>query len=361
MHILVTGHRGYIGAHAVDLFRAAGHRVTGVDIGLYDGTEMDACPPAHRDLTLDVFDLDTGALRGVDVVVHLAAISNDPMGALSPHLTHRVNTGGTMHVARCAKRAGVRRFLFASSCSVYGACGDRALAEDAPCAPVSAYAQSKVNAESRLRELESDDFTVVCLRNATAYGDSPRLRTDLVVNNLLAHAVTTGTVMLRSSGTSRRPLIHCRDIARAFVALSEAPRTAAWQPVVNVGGNDENWRIREVADVVHQEVEGSTISVADGAVDDPRDYHVSFDLLDSMLPHFRLRHSVRSTVRTMLRQYRAFPSFGDAFEGGRFTRLEVLRRRMDEGTVPGYFLESGGAALRATPDSGASVGPGHGP
>ena len=345
MRVLITGHRGYIGAHAVELFGEAGHHVTGVDLGLYDGTEIDVCIPAHRDLAIDIFDLTAERLRGVDVVVHLAAISNDPMGALDPRLTYHVNTAGTAHVARCAKQAGVRRFLFASSCSVYGTAGDRALTETSPLAPLSAYARSKVDAELELRRLEDDDFAVVCLRNATAYGESPRLRTDLVVNNLLAHAVTTGEVRLLSSGTSRRPLIHCRDIARALLEFAEAPWSPVWRPVVNVGGNEENYRIHQVAEVVHREVDGSSVTFARGASDDPRDYVVSFDLLGAMLPKFRLAHSVRPAVRTMLRQYRAHPGFTAAFVAGRFTRLEVLRRRMDDGTLPNYFPRVAGDGL----------------
>jgi len=339
MKVLITGHRGYIGAHAIDVFQAAGHQVMGVDIGLYDGVEFGTPAVADEDLTLDVFDITPEMLKGVDAVVHLAAISNDPMGDLDPRITHHINTGGTMHVARAAKEAGVPRFLFASSCSIYGAAGDKILDESAEFTPVSAYAESKVNAEAELKELESDDFAITYLRNSTAYGQSPRLRTDLAVNNLLAFAVSINEVKLMSDGTSWRPLVHCRDIARAFLALSEAPIEDVRGLAVNVGGNDDNYQIREVAEIVHDNVEGSEITIAETAVPDPRNYRVSFDLLNQKLPEFKLEWSVRSAVPVMFSEYKERDGFASEFEGGRYTRLVTLQGKMAAGALPEYFTE----------------------
>lgn len=339
MKVLITGHRGYIGAHAIDVFQARGHHVMGVDIGLYDGVEFGEPKVADEDLTMDVFDITPEMLKGVDAVVHLAAISNDPMGDLDPRITHHINTGGTMHVARAAKEAGVPRFLFASSCSIYGAAGDKVLDESAEFTPVSAYAESKVNAEAQLKELEDDSFAVTYLRNATAYGQSPRLRTDLAVNNLLAFAVSINEVKLMSDGSSWRPLVHCRDIARAFCALAEAPFEKVAGLAVNVGGNDDNYRIREVAEIVHDNVDGSEITIADKAVPDPRNYRVTFDLLNETLPDFSLEWSVRTAVPVMHDEYREREGFSAEFEGGRYTRLVTLQAKMAEGALPEYFSE----------------------
>ncbi|MFK5957078.1 MAG: SDR family oxidoreductase [Planctomycetota bacterium] len=339
MKVLITGHRGYIGAHAIDVFQSRGHQVMGVDIGLYDGVEFGTPAVADEDLTMDVFDITPEMLKGVDAVVHLAAISNDPMGDLDPRITHHINTGGTLHVARAAKEAGVSRFLFASSCSIYGAAGDTILDETAAFTPVSAYAESKVNAEAQLTELESDDFAVTYLRNSTAYGQSPRLRTDLAVNNLLAFAVSINEVKLMSDGTSWRPLVHCRDIARAFCALSEAPMEDVGGLAVNVGGNDDNYQICEVAEIVHSNVEGSEITIAETAVPDPRNYRVCFDLLTKTLPEFKLEWSVRSAVPVMYTEYKERENFSSEFENGRYTRLITLQGKMADGGLPDYFTE----------------------
>jgi nucleoside-diphosphate-sugar epimerase len=339
MRVLITGHRGYIGAHAIDVFQKAGHHVTGVDIGLYDDVPFGTPAVADNDLTMDVFDVTPEMLEGIEAVIHLAAISNDPMGDLDPAITHHINTGGTLHMAKTAKAAGVPRFLFASSCSIYGAAGDKILDETAEFTPVSAYAESKVNAEAQMKELESDDFSITYLRNSTAYGQSPRLRTDLAVNNLLAFAVSINEVKLMSDGTSWRPLVHCRDIARAFCALSEAPIESVRGLAVNIGGNDDNYRICEVAEIVHDVVEGSEITIADKAVPDPRNYRVCFDLLNKTLPEFKLEWSVRSAVPVMFEGYKARENFKEEFEGGRYTRLDTLRAKMAEGALPHYFEE----------------------
>jgi len=342
MRVLITGHRGYIGTHAIDLFQHAGWHVTGVDIGLYDGVEFGEPAVADEDITADVFDITPELLKEVDAVVHLAAISNDPMGDLDPALTHRINTDGTLHVAEAARTAGVPRFLFASSCSIYGAAGDAPLDETAPFNPVSAYAESKINAEAGLAKLNSDSFAVTCLRNATAQGHSPRLRVDLVVNNLLAWAHAIGEVKLLSDGTSWRPLIHCRDIARAFLALAQAPVEKVRGLNVNVGANEENYQVRQVAEIVHGQVPGSEITIADKAVNDPRNYRVSFDLLKKVLPDWRVEYPVPRAVEILDAQYRERPNFKEEFEAGRYTRLETLKKRLAAGSLPEYFTQLAG-------------------
>ncbi|MBT3340880.1 MAG: NAD-dependent epimerase/dehydratase family protein [Planctomycetes bacterium] len=342
MRVLITGHRGYIGAHAIDVFQKAGHHVTGVDVGLYDGVEFGTPAVADNDITMDVFDITADMLKGIDAVVALAAISNDPMGDLDPALTHKINTAGVMHCAEMAKSAGVPRFLFASSCSVYGAQGDTILDESAAFAPVSAYAESKINTEAELQKIGDENFAVTSLRNSTAYGQSPRLRTDLAVNNLLAYAVSIDEVKLMSDGTSWRPLAHCRDIARAFCALSEAPIEDVRGLAVNIGGNVENYQIRDVAKIVHEQCAGSQITIATEAANDPRDYRVSFDLLGKVLPNFELEWNVAKAVKVMFAEYNARENFKAEFEGGRYTRLVTLQGRLAKGDLPHYFTELSG-------------------
>ena len=344
MRVLISGHRGYVGTNAVEIFSAAGHHVTGLDIGLYEGCEFGPSCEADEDLPQDLFDLTPDRAQGIDAIVHLAAISNDPLGELDPVLTERINTAGTFHVARCAKTAGVPRFLFASSCAIYGAAGVGALTEDAPMVPLSVYAKSKVDAENELRKLASASFGVTALRCATAFGESPALRTDLVVNNLVAHAVTTAQVKLLSSGLARRPLLHCRDMARAFLAFAEAPHPGGFE-AVNIGSAEQNYRILDLAQQVRDQVPGAAITFADGAVDDPRDYEVAFSRLRERLPDFRCLHDVPTTVRVLSAQYRRRRNFAKDFEAGRFSRVATLQRRFASGDLPepfsrGYVVES---------------------
>lgn len=333
MRLFLTGHRGYIGAHAVALFRTAGWHVTGLDSRLYEGTEAEPLVPADADLAADLSQVDAGMLEGADVVLHLAAISNDPMGELDQGLTRRVNLDGTLQLAEAAKSAGVKRFLFASSCSIYGASGDAPIDETAPLAPLSEYAETKIEAEQALRKLEDENFHVGVLRCATAHGASAALRTDLAVNNLLAYALADGEVKLLSDGSSWRPFAHCRDIARGFLALAVAPVSTVHGLAVNFGAREENFRIRQVADLVHDAVPEAKVVIAGGAVSDPRDYRVDFRRLAGALPDFRLAYGVRRSLQGLLMQYRSRPHFGQEFHEGRYTRLEILRRRLEDGAV----------------------------
>jgi nucleoside-diphosphate-sugar epimerase len=273
--ILLTGHHGYIGSVTGPLLRAAGHDVTGLDTFFYEGCDLRDEPDGVPALRLDLRDADPGALAGHDAVVHLAALSNDPLGDLSPELTKAINFEATVRLARAAKEAGVGRFVFSSSCSMYGASDqERPVDESAPLKPLTAYAESKVLSEEALADLADGDFSPVFMRNATAYGASPRLRVDLVLNNLVGWAFTTGKVKIMSDGTPWRPLIHVLDISNAFLAVLQAPRELVHNQAFNVGRTKENYRIREVAELVREVVPGSEVTFAEGAGPDLRCYRV---------------------------------------------------------------------------------------
>ncbi len=265
MRVLVAGDRGYIGAVLAPFLRSAGHEVDGYDVGLYEGCDLGpGLPDAGKRATLDMRDATPEQLSGYDAVVCLAALSNDPLGDLNAGTTQSVNLDGTLQLARAAKQAGVERFLFSSSCSLYGAAGSAPVAEDAEMFPVTPYGESKVAAEKELSLLADDNFSPAYLRNATAYGASTRLRLDIVVNNLTAVALTTGKVHLHSDGTPWRPLVHIEDISRAFLAMLEAPRALVHDQAFNIGRSQDVVQIRDVAEMVREAVPGSTLTFAEG-------------------------------------------------------------------------------------------------
>ncbi|HVH75206.1 MAG TPA: NAD(P)-dependent oxidoreductase [Stellaceae bacterium] len=329
MNVLVTGHKGYIGSHLVGLLKERGDQVTGCDLGLFEGCGWDPLVPPDRELRVDYRTLAEKDLAPFDCVMHLGAISNDPMGELDPEITRRVNARGSVTLAETCARAGVPRFLFASSCSIYGKAASLDLDEWAELSPVSAYAESKIAAEAAISKLAGPDFSPSYLRNATAYGYSPMLRIDLVVNNLLGCAVAKGDIRIMSDGTPWRPLIHCKDIARAFVAFMAAPRERVYNRAVNVGGNEENFQVRDVADIVRELVPSASIVYTGEIGNDPRNYRVKFDLLSELLPDFQLEYDLRSGMEELYRSYRDHGFSEKDFDGERFVRLRTLRHRLD--------------------------------
>lgn len=336
MRVLVTGHEGYIGSVLTPLLQDAGHRVVGLDTGLFADCLLGPGPRAVETVRADIRDVGAGVCAGVDAVVHLAALCNDPLGNLDPGLTDQVNHRATVRLAAAAKAAGATRFLFASSCSLYGAGAEGVkLTESAPFEPVTPYGWSKVHAESGLRALADDDFSPTYLRNATAYGFSPRLRGDLVVNELTAYAVLANEVPLRSDGMAWRPLVHVEDIAAAFVALLGSPRELVHDRAFNVGRSEENYLVRGIAELVAGVVPGSRLSVAAGAGHDVRNYQVSCDLVQAEVPRFTPRWTLRTGVEHLVESYRRHGLTTDHLTAGRFQRLARIRGHREAGRLDG--------------------------
>jgi nucleoside-diphosphate-sugar epimerase len=327
MKVLVTGHQGYIGSVMVPLMLETGHEVVGLDTGLYEACGFGDHGQEIAGVRLDLRDVEPRHLEGFEAVVHLAALSNDPLGDLDLQLTYDINHGASVRLARAARRAGVERFLFASSCSLYGASGsDTPLTEEAPFNPVTPYGESKVLVEQDVSKLATDSFSPVFFRNATAYGGSPYLRVDIMVNNLVGYAVTTGEVLIKSDGSPWRPLVHVEDICRAFLATLQADRQRTHNQAFNVGLSDENFRVREVADMVEAVVTGSRVEYAAGATADARDYRVDFSKIQRVLPEFRPRWTVRKGVEELYEAYQRFGMTADEFLGGRYVRLAEIKR-----------------------------------
>lgn len=334
MKVLVTGHHGYIGSVLTPLVAAAGHEVTGLDSYLYRGCDLGPPVDWAPALDRDVRDVTAAELAGFDAVVHLAALSNDPIGDLNSAWTYDINLDGSVELARRAKEAGVGRFVFASSCSMYGAAsGDALVDEDAPLRPLTAYAESKVRAEEALFELADADFAPVSMRNSTAYGASPRLRLDIVLNNLVGWAHTTGAINLQSDGTAWRPLVHIRDIAAAAIALLDAPADAIRGEAFNIGSEEQNYRIRDLAEVVRDVMPGCEVTYAEGAGTDPRSYRVDFGKLERAFPGLAIEWTARRGAVELAEAYRAAGLTREEFDGYRYVRLRQLKRLLDSGEL----------------------------
>jgi nucleoside-diphosphate-sugar epimerase len=349
MKIMVTGHDGYIGAVMVPLLQKAGHEVVGLDVGWFDGCDFGEEPPKVPTQRLDIRDADAVDFDGCDAVIHLAALSNDPLGDLNAETTYDINLRASVKLAELAKRAGVPRFLYSSSCSLYGAGGDEALDETAAFNPVTPYGESKIRAEMDIGALADDEFSPTFMRNATAYGASPRLRADIVVNNLVGYAVTTGEVLIKSDGSPWRPLVHIEDISRAFLAVLRVPRERVHNQAFNVGRQEENYQIRQIGSMVEAVVPGSRVSYAGGASPDIRDYRVDFAKITDLLPEFQPTWTVQRGIEELYQAYRENGITLEEFLSGRYLRIKRIGELQAAGALD--------ASLRWTAPSGTQGPP----
>jgi len=328
MRVLVTGSSGYIGSILAPLLLTEGHEVVGYDSDLFADCLFGEPRPIFERRTVDIRDLDVAGLVGFDAVCHLAALSNDPLGNLNAQLTTEINHRASVRLAELAKQAGVERFIFSSSCSLYGSAGNEMLTETAAFEPITAYAASKVAVENDVASLADRSFTPVFLRNATAYGVSPRLRLDLVLNEFVACAVLDGRVVIRSDGTPWRPVVHVEDICRAFAAVLTAPRGAVHNEAFNVGRTEENYRVSDLAGMVREAVPGCSIEYLAGGGPDLRCYRVDCSKFPRQVPQFQPKWSVRRGIAQLIDAYRRVPLSRDDVVNQRFLRLPTLQRRM---------------------------------
>jgi nucleoside-diphosphate-sugar epimerase len=355
MRVLLTGHDGYIGHVLLPMLLERGHHVTGLDSFLYEdcGFGDEATAPSAV-LRKDIREVEPEDLRGLDAILHLAGISNDPLGDLQPAATYAINHEASVRLARLAKEAGVPRYIFSSSCSNYGAAGNDFLDETAGFNPVTPYAESKVWVERDVAGLADEAFSPTFLRSATAFGVSSRLRGDLVVNNLVGYAFTTGDVLIKSDGMPWRPLVHIEDIARAFVAVLEAPRELVHNEAFNVGMTSENYRVREVADMVAQTVPSSKVTYAGDASPDARNYRVSCDKIRARLPAFQPRWTVRDGIEQVYDTLCRHGTSAEEFLSSQFIRLKRIRELQSAGALDEMLRWRAAARAAVAPHSSAA-------
>ena len=333
MRVLITGHKGYIGTVLTPMFAKAGHDVVGLDTDLFETCTFGEPPAEFPSIRKDLRDVSMSDLEGFDAIVHLAGLSNDPLGNINPDLTYDINHRASVRLAELAKQAGVARYLFSSSCSTYGAAGDTPLDETAEFNPVTPYARSKVLVENDVRKLADDNFSPTFLRNATAYGVSPRQRFDLVVNNLVAWAMCTGKVRMKSDGTPWRPLVHIEDISRAFLAAVESPRERVHNLAVNIGRTDQNYQIRDIAEIVEKTVPNCRIEFAGDGEPDTRCYRVNFSLAEKVLPGFKPVWDVPKGAKELYEAYKKVNLTVEDFEGIRYKRIDHIKHLLANGRL----------------------------